>query len=138
MGKWVYGCDICQAVCPFNRFAPESAEMGFRPSSYDGAAPPLLVLLALDEAGFQLRFAASPIKRIKRTRLVRIACVAAGNWGSETAVPLLADLLSDPEPIIRGHAAWALRQIGGEEVKGVLTAALETEMDEQVQEELRT
>jgi epoxyqueuosine reductase len=137
MGNWVYGCDICQAVCPFNRFAPKSAEMGFRPLSYDGAAPLLLELLALDEAGFQRRFAASPIKRIKRTRLLRNACVAAGNWGSETAVPLLTNLLSDPEPIIRGHAAWALGQIGGEKARGVLTAVLETETDEQVRAEMR-
>jgi epoxyqueuosine reductase len=137
MGNWVYGCDICQAVCPFNRFAPESAETGFRPSSYDAAAPPLLDLLALDEAGFQRRFAASPIKRIKRTRLLRNACVAAGNWGSETAVPLLTNLLSDPEPIIRGHAAWALGQIGGEKARGVLTAVLEMEMDERVRAEMQ-
>lgn len=138
MGNWVYGCDICQMVCPFNRFAPESIEPAFRPSSYDSAAPPLLDLLALDEAGFQNRFANSPIKRIKRERLLRNASVAAGNWGSDTAVPPLLNLLTDPSPLIRGHAAWALRQIGGENVERALAAVLRREMDEQVREELKT
>jgi epoxyqueuosine reductase len=137
MGNWVYGCDICQVVCPFNRFAPESDEVRFRPSSYDTAAPPLLDLLALDEAGFQQRFANSPIKRIKRTRLVRNACVAAGNWGNNAAIEPLLKLLSDPEPLVRGHAAWALGRIGGEEVGGVLSAVLEGEMDARVQKEIQ-
>lgn len=136
MGNWVYGCDVCQEVCPFNRFAPESEESAFRPADYDAGAPPLLDLLALDEDEFEQRFANSPIKRIKRARLVRNACVAAGNWGSETAVPRLINLLSDPEPVVRGHAAWALGRIGGERVREVLSAVLETETDEQVRAEL--
>jgi epoxyqueuosine reductase len=135
MGNWVYGCDVCQVVCPFNRFAPESPVGAFRPGNFDAAAPPLLDLLALDEAGFLIRFANSPIKRIKRERLLRNACVAAGNWGSETAVPPLLDLLSDPSPLIRGHAAWALQQIGGERARKALAAVLEKETDEQVRAE---
>jgi epoxyqueuosine reductase len=111
MGNWVYGCDICQVVCPFNRFAPQSSEPAFRPAHYDAAAPPLLDLLVLDEEGFAHRFANSPIKRIGRSRLLRNACVAAGNWGSETAVSPLTCLLADPDPLIRSHAAWALEQI---------------------------
>jgi len=81
---------------------------------------PLLDLLTLDNAGFAERFANSPIQRIKRTRLVRNACVAAGNWGSETAVPALRHLLTDPEPILRGHAVWALQQIGGTAAQSAL------------------
>ncbi len=111
MGNWVYGCDVCQAVCPFNRFAPESVEPAFRPANWDAAAPPLLELLALDEAGFQRRFAGSPILRIKRRGLLRNACVAAGNWASPAAVPALTRLLADPEPIVREHAAWALERV---------------------------
>jgi epoxyqueuosine reductase len=136
MGNWVYGCDVCQVVCPFNRFAPENDLAAFRPSNYDVAAPPLLELLNLDQEMFQRRFANSPIKRIKRERLIRNACVAAGNWGSETAVPTLSRLLSDPAPIIRGHAAWALQQINAEAVRAILTAALRDEKDEQVREDL--
>ncbi|MFZ0546115.1 MAG: tRNA epoxyqueuosine(34) reductase QueG [Candidatus Promineifilaceae bacterium] len=135
MGNWVYGCDVCQVVCPFNRFAPESTESAFRPSGYETAAPYLLDLLSLDADSFQRRFANSPIKRIKRERFMRNVCVAAGNWGSETAVPPLLTLLSDPNAMVRGHAAWALRQIGGERAMGGLTAVLKGETDERVRAE---
>ncbi len=118
MHNWVYGCDICQVVCPFNRFARPTDEIAFYPEGdWNTVAPPLLELLTLDDTRFAQRFAHSPIKRIKRARLVRNACVAAGNWGSETAVPALIHLLTDPEPIIRGHAVWALQQIDGEQAR---------------------
>jgi len=157
MGNWIYGCDLCQEVCPFNRFAklthegnfyPETARLKikdweaasqssiFNPQSFNTAAPPLLDILALDEAGFRERFARSPIKRIKRRRLVRNACVAAGNWGSETAVPQLISLLSDPEPLLRGHAAWALLQIGGERAETAVAQARATETDEAARGEM--
>ena len=121
MHNWVYGCDLCQVVCPFNRFSQPTQEIAFYPQQeWDSVAPPLLDLLTLDNAGFAERFANSPIQRIKRTRLVRNACVAAGNWGSETAVPALRHLLTDPEPILRGHAVWALQQIGGTAAQSAL------------------
>ncbi len=144
MGNWIYGCDVCQDVCPFNRFAQPTGEAGFYPAAgelgladWAAAAPPLLDVLALDEAGFAARFARSPIKRIKRQRLVRNACVAAGNWGSATAVPALIPLLSDPEPIVRGHAAWALRQIRDERGETAVYRALQHEPDEIVRSEMR-
>ncbi|MFZ0014449.1 MAG: 4Fe-4S double cluster binding domain-containing protein, partial [Acidimicrobiia bacterium] len=136
MGNWIYGCDICQEVCPFNRFAPQTQETVFFADDWDEAAPPLLEILALDEAGFQTRFAQSPIQRIKQRRLVRNACVAAGNWGDNTAVPLLTQLLTDKEPLIRGHAAWALHQIGTVTAKTAVAQALEHEQNEQVRQEL--
>lgn len=136
MGNWVYGCDVCQVVCPFNRFAPESTEPGFRPAGWDQAAPPLLALLALDEAGFHERFVHSPILRIKRHRLVRNACVAAGNWSDPAAIPLLGRLLHDNHPLVRGHAAWALGQINTQEAHKLLTSAQTEEADDQVREEI--
>jgi epoxyqueuosine reductase len=136
MGNWVYGCDVCQAVCPFNRFATPTAEAAFRPTSWDAVAPPLLDLLTLDEDAFARRFANSPVRRIGRARLVRNACVAAGNWGSLAAVPALVELLADDVPLVRGHAAWALRRIGGETAHAALAAALMTETDPAVQREL--
>ncbi len=108
LGNWVYGCDVCQEVCPFNRFAVEAAERAFLPASIDRAAPPLVDLLALTEETFIQRFAGSPILRIGRDRLVRNACVAAGNWRGAEAAPLLQRLLSDESALVREHAAWAL------------------------------
>jgi epoxyqueuosine reductase len=137
MGNWVYGCDVCQDVCPFNRFAQPVDETNFWPGGWDDVAPPLIELLALGEDDFNLRFAGSPIKRMKRHRLVRNAAVAAGNWGSEMAVPFLKPLLQDFEPIVRGHAAWALQQIGGAEARNALAHALRQEPDESVIRELK-
>jgi epoxyqueuosine reductase len=136
MGNWVYGCDICQAVCPFNRFAPEEIVPNFQLTSWERAAPPLLDLLALDETAFAERYASSPIKRIKRERLVRNACVAAGNWGSVGALGRLEALLRDASALVRGHAAWALGQIGGEQAARMLLRALGWEDDDHVRREL--
>lgn len=136
MGNWVYGCDVCQDVCPFNRFATHTAEQAFYPADWDAAAPPLLDLLALDEDRFASRHEGSPIQRIGRSRLVRNAAVAAGNWGDPAAVPPLAALLQDESPLVRGHAAWALHRIGGEAAHTAVTAALAVEADDDVRREL--
>lgn len=136
MGNWIYGCDICQEVCPFNRFATPCNEPGFYPANWERAAPPLTDVLSLTEGTFQDRFRGTPIQRIKRRGLLRNACVAAGNWGSQEAVPPLAELLSDPEPLLRGHAAWALRQIGGREANRALASAIPRESDALVRQEL--
>ncbi|MEP7293596.1 MAG: tRNA epoxyqueuosine(34) reductase QueG, partial [Chloroflexota bacterium] len=112
MGNWVYGCDVCQDVCPFQRFAPETGEADFAPRDAEHAAPRLIDLLAMDEAGFAARFGGSAIQRIGRERLVRNACIAAGNWGSAEAIPVLERLLDDVSALVRGHAAWALGQMG--------------------------
>ena len=133
-GNWVFGCDICQDVCPFQRFAPETREPAFTPNPAH-VAPPLFELLALDEAGFQLRYAGSPVARIGRDRLVRNACVAAGNWGSDEAIAPLIGLLSDASPLVRGHAAWALGRIGGA-ARAALNRLWQHEADDSVRSEL--
>lgn len=137
MGNWVYGCDVCQTVCPFNRFAPEDGAAVFRAASLERVAPPLPALLALDDVGFATRFAGSPVARIGRARLVRNACVAAGNWGSQRAAEPLVSLLADDSALVRGHAAWALGRIGGEAARDALAAAMSREPDEAVGRELR-
>lgn len=136
MGNWVYGCDVCQLVCPFNRFAPESVESAFRPGSVEEAAPRLSTLLALDEGMFQRRFAGSPVRRIGRARLVRNACVNAGNYASVELLDQLLPLLADPEFLVRGHAAWALGRIGHEKARQGLAAALDQEINVEVRAEI--
>lgn len=131
MGNWVFGCDVCQDVCPFQRFAPETTTAVFQPADVDRAAPSLLDLLSLDEVAFAVRFGGSPVARIKRERLVRNACIAAGNWGSESAIPPLESLLDDPSPLVRGHAAWALGQIG------VRAGALKLRYDQEGEADVR-
>jgi len=111
MGNRIFGCDICQEVCPYNkRFAIPTGEAAFQ-AALDHTAPPLLDLISLDDEGFRKRFKGSPIKRSKRRGLLRNVCVALGNWGDEAAIPALEQAARDPESLIRSHAAWALEQI---------------------------
>ena len=136
VGDWVFGCDICQDVCPVNRAAPETAEPGFR-QRHDFAAPDLLPLLDLDDAGFSERFRKSPVKRAKRVGLQRNVCVALGNIGDPAAVPALGDALATKPPLVRMHAAWALGRIGGPAAVEALESSLEREEEEDVREEIR-
>lgn len=110
-GNWVYGCDICQEVCPFQRFSPITEEKAFSPVNIERAAPLLVDLLLLDDETFKERYQGSPIYRIRRKRLVRNACIATGNSRDPQFIPYLIQLLYDNEPLARGHAAWALYQI---------------------------
>lgn len=108
MGNWIYGCDVCQDVCPFQRFAYGASVEAFRPADLDRAAPPLADILSLDDAGFSARYAGSPIQRIGRDRLVRNACIAAGNSRDSQFIPMLSALTQDRNELVRDHAAWAL------------------------------
>jgi epoxyqueuosine reductase len=110
IGSRIYGCDDCLAVCPWNRFAREGNLM--KPHARpDLAAPDLIELLQLDEAGFKSRFAGTPILRTKRRGLLRNVCVALGNTGDTSALPHLQKAAADPEPLIAEHARWAVEQI---------------------------
>ncbi len=113
LGNWVYGCDVCQDVCPFTRkFTAPTAEYAFYPADVERAAPLLSDLLALDADGFRARFRASPIWRIKHERLVRNACLAAGNSGAAQFMPQLDHLARhDASDLVREHAAWALDRL---------------------------
>ena len=135
VGDWVFGCDICQDVCPVNRKAAGSLEPAFR-QRHDFAAPALLPLLELDDEAFRERFRNSPIKRAKRAGLQRNVCVALGNIGDPMAVPALAATLGRADAVVRLHAAWALGRIGGVEAAAALRAALDVEQDPEVREEI--
>ena len=135
VGDWVFGCDICQEVCPINVKAQLSLEPAFR-QRHDFAAPVLIPLLELDDEEFRERFRNSPIKRAKRVGLQRNVCVALGNIGDLSAVPALAKALLKAVPLVRSHAAWALGRIGGRQAADALESALPHEEDPEVIEEI--
>ena len=135
VGDWVFGCDVCQDVCPVNRDAPQTLEPAFR-QRHDFAAPELLPLLELDDEGFRERFRNSPVKRAKRVGLQRNVCVALGNIGDPVAVPALARSLRSADGLVRLHAAWALGRIGTAEAADALRGALDSERDPSVVEEI--
>jgi epoxyqueuosine reductase len=110
IGNRIYGCDDCLDACPWNRFAREGNLMKTH-ARPDLAAPDLLELLALDESAFKLRFAGTPVLRAKRRGLLRNVCVALGNVGDASALPALQKAAGDPEPLIAGHARWAVERI---------------------------
>jgi epoxyqueuosine reductase len=135
IGNWIYGCDICQEVCPWNRKAPPTEEPAFGPR--DGLqAPELIPLLRLTEAEFRERFRGSPIKRAKRRGLLRNVAVALGNARDPAAIPALREALRDAEPLVRGHAAWALGRLGGPEANAALQAAAREEEDPYARDEI--
>jgi epoxyqueuosine reductase len=132
IGNHICGCDDCQDVCPWSiRFARprlEGARLETAPAGPQvETAPALLSLIGMDDEGFRLRFKGSAVRRAKRRGLLRNVAVALGNWGSEEAVPALAQALDDPEPLIRGHAVWALGRIGGARARRALEKAQRAE-----------
>jgi epoxyqueuosine reductase len=130
VGMWLFGCDICQEVCPWNRHAPERGD--------DNLMPRLLDLMALDDVSFSRRFSKSAIKRAKRRGLLRNAAVVLGNTGNRDAVPALIQVLErEAEALVRSHAAWALGELGGRTARHALERAREREIDPQVVEEAR-
>lgn len=136
MQTWVFGCDICQDVCPHNALVKEGLHEEFAPRR-DVAYPDLIELLHIDESTYRERFRHSAIKRAKRQGLRRNAAVALGNLKDARAVPALAQALGDGDPIVRGHAAWALGQIGGGNAHAALQTALVGEDDGDVVDEIR-
>jgi len=136
IGDWIFGCDICQEVCPWNqKFSHPTPDPAFTPRR-GLTNPDLLELLELDDDAFRVRFKGSPLGRPKRRGLLRNVCVVLGNRGDPAAVPALVARLADPEPLVRGHAAWALGRIGGEAARAALATALATEVERDVCEEL--
>jgi epoxyqueuosine reductase len=135
IGNRIYGCDICQEVCPWNRFSAATGEQAFLPrEGMDG--PSLVEWMTMSQEEFSRRFKGSPIKRAKRRGLLRNVAVALGNWGSPDAVPTLVVALNDDEPLVRGHVAWALGQVGTAEAVQALSSRVEVESDGWVREEI--
>jgi epoxyqueuosine reductase len=107
IGDWVFGCDICQAVCPWNRFAGE----GDPAFSGNTSAPSLIEELSLTPQEFNRQFKGTPVKRAKRRGYLRNVAVALGNTGDMHALPVLQNALHDKEPLVREHIRWAIEEI---------------------------
>ncbi len=110
MGGWAFGCDICQEVCPWNRKSALASEVPFEPQE-DFKSLDILQILAMNETDFRNRFRRTPLWRPRRRGVLRNAILIAGQQAMVSAVPLLRELASDPEPLIRGAAAWALERL---------------------------
>ena len=124
--NWIFGCDICQEVCPVNDDAEATREDNFI-STHNYSLEYLISLLEISEEEFRIIFKNSAIKRAKRVGLQRNICIALGNIKDPKAVPALAKALTSKEVLIRQHAAWALGQIKSKSSLDILIASKKSE-----------
>ena len=112
VGEWLFGCDVCQEVCPWNRKAPTTADPAFRPRP-DLNPADALAILTEGEGDWRRRFRGTPLDRPKRTGLRRNAAVVLGNVGDPRCLPTLARIAADDDedPIVRDAAAWAAERL---------------------------
>jgi epoxyqueuosine reductase len=138
IGAWLFGCDVCQIVCPWNmRFARPTADPAFAPLPALRQPNLLRYLLGLDTETYAADLHASPLRRAKREGLVRNACLVAGNSGDETLLPELARVLTrQAHPLPRAAAAWALGQLGTQQALQVLQQASRSECQDEVRREI--
>jgi len=122
IGDWIFGCDVCQEVCPWNESFGHEADPFTAREDLQGLAP--LAILAMDEATFRARYSGTALMRAKWEGMRRNACVVLGNRRQANAVePLGRVLADDPDSVLRGHAAWALGAIGGPAAELLLSRA---------------
>jgi epoxyqueuosine reductase len=134
IGAWIFGCDICQQVCPWNRFATRSADPAFD----QHLTPNLLDELTLSTEEFAQKYRQSPIMRARRAGYLRNVAVALGNLRNQEAVPALTQvMMTDHDPFVRVHAAWALGRIGNQQAMYALEKAAGTENDMMVKLEIQ-
>jgi epoxyqueuosine reductase len=134
MGNRIYGCDDCLAVCPWNKFAQTTREAKLV-AREDLNAPPLAMLVTLDDAGFRALFSGSPIKRIGIERFLRNVMIAIGNSGDATLLPHAIARLQHASPLVRAMAVWALSRLVPMEFEARRSAAMESESDPDVRAE---
>lgn len=133
MGNWVFGCDVCQDVCPYTGAAREIDDPDFQPATVDNAFPSLGKLAHMSEEEFRSLYSGTAVTRAKRAGMARNTAVALGNSQDERAEPILNWMLANhDQPLARGHAAWALRHLAADDSKVVLERARSIEQDEYV------
>ena len=135
IGDRIYGCDDCQDVCPWNRFAKKSEEETFFPREPLGSMD-LIAMLRMSHESFTAATKGSAIRRARYPGFLRNVAVALGNSDDPVAVPPLIEALAHGEPLVRAHAGWALGQLGDARAKKPLASRLEREETESVREEL--
>jgi epoxyqueuosine reductase len=137
IGDWVWGCDICQVVCPPNTHAPQRGSEAFAPEDEDTASPDLVALLHLKSAEYKRRYRRTAMGWRGAAVLRRNAAIALGNVGDRSATGPLADSLArDPHPMVRGASAWALGRIASPQACAVLQTAAASEREESVRDEI--
>jgi len=124
--NWIFGCDICQEVCPVNEDVEATKEDDFI-STHNYSLEFLISLLEISEEKFRILFKNSAIKRAKRVGLQRNICIALGNIKDPKAIPALAKALNSNEILIRQHAAWALGQMKNKSALNILNSAIKKE-----------
>jgi epoxyqueuosine reductase len=112
IGTWIFGCDVCQEVCPFNAGTGEPEDPQLRPRSVDHALPDLVALAYINTNQMRQFVRRTALRRTPRASLLRNVAVALGNTGDPAAIPALVHLLANPHPLVRLHAAWALGELG--------------------------
>ncbi len=108
MGEWLFGCDVCQEVCPWNRKAPPAREPALTPAT---PLPPLTELVTMDDATFRERFRGTAMKRARRPGLARNAALMLAHRRDPASAPALRAALHDPDAGVRRAAAWALARL---------------------------
>ncbi|MFT4041484.1 MAG: tRNA epoxyqueuosine(34) reductase QueG [Thermomicrobiales bacterium] len=137
LGDWVFGCDVCQEVCPYTGAAKNDPDPAFLPATIEHAYPSLEGLLTMSHRTFRDRYRGTAVARARRSGMARNAAIALGNIGAATDVPLLARaLLGHDLPLVREHAAWALGRIGGHAARRGLDLAWGRERDVAVRAEI--
>jgi epoxyqueuosine reductase len=138
IGEWVWGCDLCQLVCPPTQHAAPAVHPSHRPASPDSSRPGLLSLLHLRHGEFARSYKNTAMGWRGAAVLRRNAAVALGNSLDRSTVGALAKALTeDPHALVRGHVAWALGRIGSPQAVAALQERAATESDASVREEIR-
>jgi epoxyqueuosine reductase len=135
IGDWLFGCDICQDVCPWNRHAPISREALFAPAP-EANPVALAELFTLTDEAFRRRFRRTPLWRSKRRGILRNAAIVLGNGRVLQAIRALVRGLEDAEPLVRGACAWSLGRMQSAQAREALTRQLSQETDIMVREEI--